>query len=70
MPAQTRTSLTLNGAIELAIPLADLGLAGEAPVAFQVRLLRDGIERECYPESAPIQFTLLGADFALRNWIV
>ena len=70
VPAQTRTSLTLNGAIELAIPLADLGLAGEAPVAFQVRLLRDGIERECYPESAPIQFTLLGADFALRNWIV
>jgi hypothetical protein len=70
MPAQTRTSLVLNGAIELAIPLADLGLAGEAPVAFQVRVFRDGIERECYPESAPIQFTLLGADFALRNWIV
>ena len=67
---RTRTSLVLNGAIELAVPLADLGLAGEAPVAFQVRVFRDGIERECYPETAPIQFTLLGADFALRNWIV
>ena len=66
----TRSSLVVNDAIEFAIPLADLGLAGGAPVAFQVRVFRDGIERECYPENAPIQFTLLGADFALRNWIV
>ncbi len=66
----TRTSLVVNDAIEFALPLSDLGLAGEAPVAFQVRVFRDGIERECYPENAPIQFTLLGADFALRNWIV
>lgn len=68
--SRTRTSLIVKGATELAIPLADLGLAGEASVAFQVRVFRDGIERECHPESAPIQFTLLGADFALRNWIV
>ncbi len=66
----TRTSLVVGDSIEFALPLADLGLAGEAPVAFQVRVFRDGIERECYPENAPIQFTLLGADFALRNWIV
>ena len=66
----TRSSLVVNDAIEFAIPLADLGLAGVAPVAFQVRVFRDGIERECYPENAPIQFTLLGTDFALRNWIV
>ena len=66
----TRASLVVDDEIEFAFPLADLGLAGEAPVAFQVRVFRDGIERECYPENAPIQFTLLGADFALRNWIV
>ena len=66
----TRSSLVVNDAIEFAIPLADLGLAGGAAVAFQMRVFRDGIERECYPENAPIQFTLLGADFALRNWIV
>ncbi len=66
----TRASLVVDDEIEFALPLADLGLAGEAPVAFQVRVFRDGIERECYPENAPIQFTLLGADFALRNWIV
>ena len=65
-----RTSLVVRDDIEFALPLADLGLSGEAPVAFQVRVFRDGIERECYPENAPIQFTLLGADFALRNWIV
>ena len=53
-----------------AVPLAGLGAVGEAPVAFQVKLIQDGIERECYPESVPIQFTLLGHDFVLRNWIV
>jgi len=53
-----------------ALPLAELGAVGEAPVAFQVKLIQDGIERECYPESAPIQFTLLGHDFVLRHWIV
>jgi len=67
---RTRTSLVAKDGIKLAIPLADLGLDGEASVAFQLRVLRDGIERESYPETAPIQFTLLGADFALRNWIV
>ncbi len=53
-----------------ALPIAELGAIGEAPVAFQVKLIQDGIERECYPESAPIHFTLLGHDFVLRNWIV
>jgi alpha-amylase/alpha-mannosidase (GH57 family) len=67
----TRADIVVREAVKLAIPLADLGLAGEASVAFQVRLFGpDEIERECYPETAPIQFTLLGLDFALRNWIV
>jgi len=52
------------------IPLAELGLAGDASLAFQIKVIQDGIELECYPESAPIQFPLLGQDFALRNWIV
>ena len=52
------------------IRLAELGLTGDAPLAFQVKVVQDGIELECYPESAPIQFPLLGPDFALRNWIV
>ena len=65
-----RSSLVVKDTIEFAIPLADLGLADEAPVAFHVKVFQGGIERECYPENAPIQFTLLGKDFALRNWIV
>ncbi len=56
--------------IPFGLPLADLGVTGEALVAFQVKVMQDGIERECYPENAPIQFNLLGHDFVLRNWIV
>ena len=67
---RTRTSLVVNDGVKLSLSLADLGLADGASVAFQVRVFRNGIERECYPENAPIQFTLLGADFALQNWIV
>lgn len=52
------------------VPLADLGAAGEADVSFQIMAFQDGIERECYPESVPIHFKLVGDDFLLRNWIV
>ena len=63
-------ALIANDAIMLAIPLADLDVEAASIVAFQVKLFRDGVERECYPESAPIQYALLGPDFALQNWIV
>jgi len=53
-----------------AVPLVEFGASCEAAVAFQVKAVRDGIERESYPESTPIQFTLVGDDFLLRNWIV
>jgi hypothetical protein len=52
------------------LPLADLGIAGEGRIAFQVKVVEEDIERECYPESAPIHFQLVGDDFLLRNWIV
>ncbi len=73
-PVEVRVEISASGAdsarIPFGLPLADLGAVGEALVAFQVKVVQDGIERECYPESAPIQFTLLGHDFVLRNWIV
>ena len=53
-----------------AVPLVEFGASCEAAVAFQVKAVQDGIERESYPESVPIQFTLVGDDFLLRNWIV
>jgi alpha-amylase/alpha-mannosidase (GH57 family) len=67
---RTCTSLAADGAVEMAVPLADLGIEGEPAVAFQVRIFQKGIERECYPENAPIEFTLPAADAALRDWIV
>lgn len=73
-PAEQQVKIALAGVrspfVHTGIPLAELGLAGEMPLAFQVKVMQDGIELECYPESAPIQFPLLGRDFAMRNWIV
>ena len=60
----------LGELLEVKLPLAALGLAPGAPVGFQVRVMVDGIERECYPEHCPIQFTLLGAEWPLEHWVV
>jgi len=68
--AVARKTLAVEDILELAIPLEDLGLEGEGEIAFQVEVLEEGTERECHPETTPIQFALLGADFALRNWTV
>jgi hypothetical protein len=66
----TRETLAAREIIELAVPLEDLGVVGEVPVAFQLRIFEEGIERECYPETGTFQFTLDGEDSTLRNWIV
>jgi hypothetical protein len=39
-------------------------------VQFQVKILHDGIERECYPESAPIELAIPNGDAALTQWVV
>jgi hypothetical protein len=65
-----RDTLAAREVVELAVAVKDLGLEGEVLVAFQVRLFEDGIELECYPETATFQFVLDGEDSALRNWIV
>ncbi|MEA3208665.1 MAG: hypothetical protein QOE70_1722 [Chthoniobacter sp.] len=57
-------------AIVLAVPLGEVPLGPDSPVSFQVKLMDAGIERECYPESVPFQFKLLGADWSLEHWIV
>jgi len=73
-PAEQQVKISLAGVkkpfVHIGMPLAELALGGEATLVFQVKVIQDGIELECYPESAPIQFPLLGRDFALRNWIV
>ena len=60
----------LGDLLEIELPLAALGLAPGAPIGFQIRVFVDDIERECYPEHCPIQFTLLGAEWALEHWTV
>jgi hypothetical protein len=73
-PVERQVKVTLDGVkrpfVQTAVQLAELGIAGDTPLAFQIKVVQEGIEIECYPESAPIQFPLLGQDFALRNWIV
>ncbi|MEI9893596.1 MAG: hypothetical protein WDN28_06780 [Chthoniobacter sp.] len=73
-PIERRVSIALGEAkgtfVQVGVPLAELGVKGDGSLAFQVKVIQHGIELECYPESAPIQFALVGPDFALRNWIV
>ena len=68
--ARGEAAAALGDLLEIGIPLADLGLAPGSAVGFQVRVLVDQIERECYPEHCPIQYTLLGAEWALEHWMV
>ena len=73
-PAEHKVSLALTSAqdsfVHSGLQLAEIGVALDAPLAFQIKVMHDGIELECYPETAPIQFRPLGQDFALQNWIV
>ncbi len=65
-----RSTLAAADIVEWAIPLDDLGLAAGGAVSFQIKVFHDGIERECYPESAPFQFNLPGEADALQRWMV
>ena len=65
-----RKTLAAADIIEWEIPLLDLALKPGDPVAFQLRVLQDGIERERHPESAPVQLTVPGPEYALERWMV
>lgn len=67
---QERRGLVAREVVELQVALADLDLNGEDQVRFQVKLIEDGIERECYPERVPIEFGLTRNQHALENWLV
>ncbi len=59
-----------SDAIHIVLPFSDLQAKPTSSVQFQVKVFHDGIERECYPESAPIEIAVPGEDAALVNWIV
>jgi hypothetical protein len=65
-----RTSLAAETNIELAVPLADIGVKPGDPISFQVKVFDADVEVERYPEGVPIQFKLLGEEHLLENWLV
>lgn len=70
-PPLSKKGVAAHDVVELAIPLADLGFGAKGGrVSFNVRLLRDGLETERYPEAAPIQSVLPGEEWALEHWRV
>jgi hypothetical protein len=56
--------------VEMSVPLSALGAQPSNTLQFQVKVFHEGIERECYPESAPIELVVPGEDAALVNWVV
>jgi alpha-amylase/alpha-mannosidase (GH57 family) len=65
-----RATLAAAEIIEWEIALLDLALKPGDTVAFQLRVLQDGIERERYPESGPVQLTVPGPGYAMELWAV
>ncbi len=66
----SRDTLVAGETIVWTLLLADLGVGEDAPVSFKAQILKDGIERESYPENDPIKLTAPSSEYALRNWIV
>jgi alpha-amylase/alpha-mannosidase (GH57 family) len=62
--------LVFEKILELAVPIDALGLQPGAAVSFQLILLEGGLEIERHPEHTAIDFTLLGEEWALSNWMV
>ena len=65
-----RADIAAGEVVELKVPLGLLGLDGESTVRFQVKVFEEGLERECYPERVPIEFSLTRRDYVLENWMV
>ena len=66
----TRETIAAGEIIEWEIALADLALKAGDPVAFQVGILQDGIEREHYPENGPVRINVPGPGYAMEHWVV
>jgi alpha-amylase/alpha-mannosidase (GH57 family) len=62
--------LVAEDLIELSVSFAALGALPGSTLQFQVKIFHEGIERECYPESAPFELIVPGPEAALANWVV
>lgn len=65
-----RNTIAAGSIIEWAIALEDLELSAGDPVGFQVLIVKDGIERERYPESGPVKLSVPLPEFAMQSWVV
>lgn len=65
-----RNTAAAGDVVECSIPLSDLKLHLGGKISFQVRVSKQGVESECYPENVPIEFTLLDERWALEHWVV
>ncbi|MEI8341594.1 MAG: hypothetical protein WCH43_08690, partial [Verrucomicrobiota bacterium] len=65
-----RNTLAAVDIIEWEIAMLDLALKPGDTVAFQLRVLQDGIERERYPEGGPVQLSVPGSGYAMEHWVV
>lgn len=57
-------------ALELRIPYSLMGMTQGQPIAFELHMLEDGIERERYPEAGLFRCNLPDESFRLANWLV
>ncbi len=62
--------IAVQDVLELEVPLSLPPLNEGSVVRFQVKVFEDGLERECYPERVPIEFSLSCQNYALEHWMV
>jgi hypothetical protein len=63
-------TISAGTVIEIGVPFTAIGATPGSAVQFQVKIFHEGIERECYPESAPFELIAPGADAQIANWFV
>ena len=62
--------IAAGNVIEISIPFAAIHATPGSTLQFQVKVYHEGIERECYPESAPFEVPVPGVDAPIANWMV
>jgi hypothetical protein len=54
----------------MSVPLADLGAPSTEALSFRVKVYRNELEVERYPETSRLQCARPGEEFMLEHWFV
>jgi alpha-amylase/alpha-mannosidase (GH57 family) len=65
-----KTTVAMKRVIELGVPFEDIGARKGSKVSFTVVLIQDGIERERWPKTGHISFTVPDESFQSNMWQV